>query len=99
MKKYVALLSGVIAMALTACTKDEAMQIPDSPSQMVSVTAYAPSQDDDTRIAYSQDNFVLNLAWEDEESFSVIRGGENQTFSKSTAGNTFTGILPGAEGE
>ena len=99
MKKYNLLLCGLIAMLFSACTKDELAEINSQPlGEMVSVTAYAAGSGENTRVSYTDKDGSYTLAWEDEESFSVIRGGDNKTFSKTTPGNTFTGVLPGGDG-
>ena len=100
MKKYNLLLCGLIAMLFSACTKDELTETNSQPlGEMVSVTAYAAGSGEDTRVSYTdQGNGSYTLAWEDEESFSVIRQEYNKTFSKNTPGNTFTGVLPGGDG-
>ena len=93
----------MVAMAAaTACTNNhmppmEESQLP-TEGKVVSVTAYAAGDKADSRVVFTPnvtDN-GFTLAWDTEESFSVIRGGENQPFSKTTEGNTFTGTLPGA---
>lgn len=66
--------------------------------EVISIIANLPTGDDLTKLTYSDDgNGGLMVTWSEEESFSVIRGGENSTFSKSE-GNEFSGILPDDEG-
>ena len=100
MKKYNLLLCGLIAMLFSACTKDELAEINSQPlGEMVSVTAYAAGSGENTRVSYTdKGDGSYSLAWEETETFSVIREGYNATFSKTTPGNTFTGVLPGGDG-
>ena len=90
------MLCGLMAIVITACSNEEIPvvieQTPATPGEMVSVKAYAPGEE--SRVAYTSGESGMTLSWETNESFSVIRGSENQTFSKTTAGNTFTGVLP-----
>lgn len=94
------LLGGLTAIAFTACTNDEwiddSIQSQLASSEKISVKAYAPRNGNDTRVAFTPDNDAntIALTWQTKESFSVIRGSVNQTFSKETEGNTFEGVLP-----
>ena len=86
-------------MTLVACNNNDELLNNENPGGKVSVTATLPSDAPDSRVALEEDNTVPNaptikVAWEETESFSVIRNGENQTFEKTTTGNTFTGVLP-----
>lgn len=91
------ILGGLMAMAITACTSDELVENT-NPTQgkKVTVTAYAPGDEANSRVSFIDDDEVekVFLSWEDSESFSVVYHTTVQTFSKTTAGNTFTGILP-----
>ena len=99
MKKIISMLCGLMAIVITACSNEEIpapeSQTPATPGEKVSVKAYAPGDGQDaSRVSLTESGGTISLAWETNESFSVIRGSENQTFSKTTAGNTFTGVLP-----
>ena len=98
MKKYVWLLCSMIAIAFSACTNEDVLPANNrlSAGKKVQVTAYAPGNGVESRVAFTEDETAntISLTWEDEESFSVIRGGKNQTFSKDGEGNTFEGVLP-----
>lgn len=102
MKKIFSILCGLMAIAITACTNEELPvsegQTPAAPGEKVSVKAYAPGDDNaGSRIVFTPnegDAPTVSLSWSMEESFSVIRGSEVQTFSKNTESNTFTGTLP-----
>ena len=99
MKKIISMLCGLMAIVITACSNEEIpapeSQTPATPGEKVSVKAYAPGDGQDaSRVSLTESGGTISLAWETNESFSVIRGSENQTFSKTTTGNTFTGVLP-----
>ena len=108
MKKILCFLGGLMVLAFTACTGEDILEDNELniPVQKVSVTAYAPDDNADSRIAFNQELYNnhgtpglrFKLTWDDKESFSVIRNGENQTFEKNTKGNTFTGVLPDTDG-
>jgi len=103
MKKLNWIWGGLAAIAFTACTNDAlteiAPQLQPGAGGKVSVTAYTPGDGASSRIAFADDGEnKVSLQWETTESFTVIRGSENQTFSKETEGNVFTGTLPDAEG-
>ena len=96
------ILCVLMAIAMTACTNEELLvvegQTPAVPGEKVSVEAYAPGGDKaGSRIVFQEnegDKPTVSLSWSKEERFSVVRGSEVRTFSKNTAGNTFTGTLP-----
>ena len=89
-----------MAIAMIACNNEELPvgQTPAALGDKVTVEAYAPGGDKaSSRIVFQEnegDEPTVSLSWSTEESFSVIRGSEMQTFSKNTEGNTFTGTLP-----
>lgn len=83
-------------MALAACSNNDDLLNHETPDGKVTVTATLPSDAPDSRVALTEDNTnaesrTIKVVWETEESFSVIRGTENVTYSKTTEGNTFTG--------
>ena len=101
MRQYWKLFCGMITLtAITACTNNELAQMVETQcpasGKVVSVTAYTAGDRTNLRVAYASNETDngFTLTWDTEESFSVIRGGENQTFSKDAEGNTFTGTLP-----
>ena len=97
MKKNLWILGGVLAMAFTACTNDDVLPADNTlaSGKKVQVTAYAPGDGADSRIAFNDNEGTISLSWDTEESFSVIRGGANQTFSNGeSGGNIFEGDLP-----
>ena len=99
MKKNLWILGGVLAMAFTACTNDDVLPADNTlaSGKKVQVTAYAPGDGADSRIAFNDNEGTFSLSWNTEESFSVIRGGANQTFSNGeSGGNIFEGDLPTA---
>ena len=100
MKKNLWLLGGLVAMAFSACTNEETLSNDHTlaPGKKVQVTAYAPGDGAESRIAFNEDGDDISLSWNEQESFSVIRNGENQTFSKNTQGNIFNGDWPDAQG-
>ena len=89
-----------MAIAFTACTNDDALK--ENSSKPVIVTAYVSGDNSsDARIVQGEPDSegVIGLAWSANDTFSVIRGGENQTFTKASTGeNDFTGTLPGTSG-
>ena len=100
MKKNLWILGGLVAMAFTACTNDDVLPADNTlaSGKKVQVTAYAPGDGADSRIAFNDNEGTISLSWENSERFSVIRGGENQTFSNGeSGGNIFEGDLPTAE--
>lgn len=100
MKKYTWILGGLMAMAITACTSDELMQSPEqqpAEGDVVSVTAYAPGSNADSRVNYvdGTNGNLFNLVWSVNDKFSVIRGNLYKTFSNgANGGNLFTGTYP-----
>lgn len=81
-------------IALSACSNND--ELPNNIEGKVTVTATLPSDVADSRVALTEDNTnaeapTIKVAWETEESFSVIRGLENVTYSKHKEGNTFMG--------
>ena len=86
--------SALIAIVLCACAQHEMLEedAPQSvPDGMVSITAYAPGDGADSRIAFIDNGSTISLEWSDEESISVIWNNGNETFTKSSEGNVFTG--------
>jgi hypothetical protein len=100
MKNLFNILCCLMAIAMTACTQEQLVegQSIDNQDEKVNVKAYAPGGDmAGSRIVFQEnegDEPTVSLSWSTEESFSVVRGSEVRTFSKNTAGNTFTGTLP-----
>ena len=83
-------------MTLAACSNNDELLNNENPDGKVTVTATLPNGAPDSRVALTEDNTnaaapAIKVAWETEESFSVIRGSENKTFSKNVEGSTFTG--------
>ena len=104
MKKNLWLLGGLVAMAFSACTNEDSLPNDNTlaPVKKVQVTAYAPGDEVESRVAFNEDGGNISLSWNKQESFSVIwNNGEgdkgNVTFSKNSVGNVFDGELP-AEG-
>ena len=103
MKRISLILSGLMAIAFTACTNDDVLQenAAQSAGNPITVTAYvAGDNSSDARITQNMDGEgVVKLAWSANDTFSVIRGGGNQTFTKASTGeDDFTGTLPGTSG-
>lgn len=83
-------------MTLVACSNNDELLNNENPGGKVTVTATLPNGAPDSRVALTEDNTdatapAIKVAWETEESFSVIRGSENKTYSKNVEGSTFTG--------
>lgn len=102
MRKNLLLLSGLTAMLFAACSKDFEGDInqPTLIGKQVSVVAYTPSENPTTssRVSLTDNTESIELSWSNEDAFTVYRDGETQDFSKDTEGNTFTGVLPDADG-
>jgi len=85
----------LVAGCIESITPEETFE---KKGEVISIIANLPNGDDLTKLTYSDDgNGGLMVTWSEDESFSVIRGGENSTFSRSE-GNEFSGILPDDEG-
>ena len=93
------ILGGLMAMAFTACTNEELTennsQQP-AKGEVVSVTAYMPGSEDNTRVTPTDNGVSLvSLAWDKNDSFTVIQGNAYTNFTNGDGGgNTFTGVLP-----
>lgn len=106
MKRLFLLFSGLLLLALTACVNEKIHQEDLIKSKEITITAY-PAEDNtpSTRVEYNytSDDAPITLSWSDDDAFSVIRGGNNTTFSKSEAegagANDFTGSLPDGDGK
>ena len=90
------ILGGLMAMAITACTSDELVENT-NPTQgrKVTVTAYAPGDEANSRVSFADDNTsTVTLSWKEGDKFSVVCGTNVETFSKTAEDNTFSGVLP-----
>ena len=86
----------IAALVMAACSNNDELLNNENLNGKVTVTATLPSGAPDSRVALTEDNSdatapAIKVAWETEESFSVIRGSENKTYSKNVEGSTFTG--------
>jgi len=98
-----------MAMTFAACTNDDLPIVIEQPNQAgeeVLVTAYAAGDDTpDSRISSTYDdtddtNKKYTFTWDNDDTFSVIRDGVNQTFTKTNGGeNEFSGEKPGSTGD
>lgn len=102
MKNFIcSILTILCALAFTSCSD---MFTPDNPlspneSELITIYANTPVPEDMTKVEYSSDgNSGLLVEWSDDETISILRGGENATFTK-TDGNEFSGTLPDEGGE
>lgn len=102
MKNFIcSILTILCALAFTGCSD---MFTPDNPlspngSELITIYANTPAPEDMTKVEYSSDgNSGLLVEWSDDETISILRGGENATFTK-TNGNEFSGTLPDEGGE
>ena len=84
-------------MVLAACSNNDELLNSENLNGKVIVTATVPGDAPDSRVVLTEDNETtpgqptIKVAWETEESFSVIRASENKTYSKNAEGNTFIG--------
>ena len=86
----------IAALIMAACSNNDELLNNENLNGKVTVTAILPSDAPDSRVALTEatddnSNPIIKVSWEDTESFSVIRGTENKTYSKNTAGNAFIG--------
>lgn len=102
MKNFIcSILAILCALAFTGCSD---MFPPDNPlspngSELITIYANTPAPEDMTKVEYSSDgNSGLLVEWSEDETISILRGGENATFTK-TNGNEFSGTLPDEGGE
>ena len=102
MKNFIcSILTILCALAFTGCSD---MFTPDNPlspngSELITIYANTPVPEDMTKVEYSSDgNSGLLVEWSDDETISILRGGESATFTK-TDGNEFSGTLPNEGGE
>ena len=106
MKKNLIMLCGWVAMTFAACTNDDLPIVIEQPNQAgeeVLVTAYAAGDDTpNSRISstYDEANEKYTFTWDNNDTFSVIRDGVNQPFTKTDGGeNEFSGVKPGSTGD
>ena len=84
-------------MALAACSNNDELLNNENLGGKVTVTATVPGGASGSRVTLTEDNETtpeqptIKVEWETEESFSVIRGTDNVTYSKNVEGNIFTG--------
>ena len=101
--KRLALLCGLIVIVVTACTEYEIAEQISPTREEITVKAYTPANDTpQTKITseYVAESKKYTFAWENDDTFSAIRGGENQIFTKANTGeNDFTGTAPKGEGK
>ena len=100
MKKILYFVAATMAL-FTACTNEALWEEEHPYNKQVSITAYTPRSNSDTRMAIGgkSDEGHYTLSWTNGDKISIIRGGENKTFSKAATGvNDFTGTLPDGEG-
>ena len=93
------LLFGALMLSLLAgvssCSNDEVADNNGAAGKQISITA-GISRGAESRVAYDDDGSKVAVSWSDKEIFKMYRGiSENGTlFSKTTAGNVFTGVAP-----
>ena len=97
MKNFYLFLSGLVAIAFTACTNDDFL--PEIAKKKITVTAYAAGRSSDAATRIEQDNTDDNspiaLTWSADDAFSATRGGTFETFTKKAdVENEFEGNEP-----
>ena len=102
MKNFYLFLSGLVAIAFTACTNDDFL--PEIAKKKITVTAYAADSNSDaaTRIEQNKpdDSSPIALTWSDDDAFSATRGGAFETFTKKAdVENEFEGNEPTGNAE
>lgn len=100
MRKIVqSFLGGLLIVSVSSCSNDDT-EIYNNENKEVSVVATISTKSDrDSRVILSpsvnDDNKPkVTVSWDNEDAFSVIGSNENKTFSKTEAGNVFTGVMP-----
>ena len=89
-----------VALVMTSCTKEEMTigEIGNSTGEKITVTAYVDNNDTKVTSDFNSAEKKYAFTWEEDDSFSVIRGGFNETFTKTEAENSFTGTKPDGDG-
>jgi len=102
MKKTIMLFCGLMAIALAACTHNELPQVGqlEKPAggRVVSVKAYTPDGQADSRLAFDEQSGSLAMTWTVGDAFKVMINEAEVRFSYDAAKEAFTATLPeGAE--
>lgn len=105
MKKVACIILGGILFFASSCNVDEHLPVNGMPEGNVKIIANAPQRGGETKVAFNDDEAarVLYADWKESgEKFSVVRGGENATFTQTSSTedekNVFEGTCPDAEG-
>ena len=105
MKKVACIILGGILFFASSCNVDEHLPVNGMPEENVKIIANAPQRGGETKVAFNDDEAarVLYADWKESgEKFSVVRGGENATFTQTSSTedekNVFEGTCPDAEG-
>jgi len=105
MKKVACIILGGILFFASSCNVDEHLPVNGMPEGNVKIIANAPQRGGETKVDFNDDEAarVLYADWKESgEKFSVVRGGENATFTQTSSTedekNVFEGTCPDAEG-
>ena len=97
MKRLSFIFGALMLLALAACVNEKISLEDQFAGEKITVKAYMPEGNTpSTRVGYTytSNEDPITLSWTEGDAFSVIRGGENQTFIKSEGTNDFSGTLP-----
>ncbi len=95
-------LLGVFALAVlaTGCSNDDFQEAEKKSSEIITITASAPSEGEDTRVAFDKDNF--SLSWKVGDAFQVygdaVAGEKFTCASVSSGRGAFNGNRPSFAG-
>lgn len=105
MKKVACIILGGILFFASSCNVDEHLPVNGMPEGNVKIIANAPQRGGETKVDFNDDEAarVLYADWKESgEKFSVVRRGENATFTQTSSTeddkNVFEGTCPDAEG-
>ena len=105
MRKIACIILGGILCLASSCNIDEHLPVNDVQEGNVTIVANMPQRGGETKVAFNDDEAarVLYADWKESgEKFSVVRGGENATFTQTSSTedekNVFEGTCPDAEG-
>lgn len=88
MKKVACIILGGILFFASSCNVDEHLPVNGMPEGNVKIIANAPQRGGETKVAFNDDEAarVLYADWKESgEKFSVVRGGENATFTQTSS--------------
>ena len=97
MKTIFRLFCGWMAIALAACTSDELSQVEEMQNpitRLVSVKAYTPGEQPDSRLAFEEKQDGLGISWAVGDAFTAVIDEEPYNFTYDEESGKFTAQLP-----